>query len=968
MEAILEANLYREASGVLSIALQGALPSADMDAIEIDFTAPHRVALGPKLLDGHHRVLALRRLVTRELPHWVSFCKRIPVLVWTKANGDAMTAMDILHVGGFLNESTSTVKRHSVADYIHAAISTARAYVDTSPQLSLSELTVQELTNVIIQMKSIGKSSTQAGRYARIALRLASSDVVKDAVMKALNDPSMRVGIVHLAPSDLLTLNDEEFIFALEAVQYRLESGAPGRFDEIGGTFYRAARRMYHEVSQVAALNNMSMEDIRSVHVDFAGREQVPVPSFAALKLAKVNITDTDNDQGDRRRVSEFRKKLQRFTNLAVPSSNSGAAVETCAAAGTGDAAPAPSSAPHTHESDPGTPEAPLREGDAEGAEERGDSNDGASPAPAPVVAPGEGAREEAERTNTTRRSKRVRSAPSRTEEDPDFQGPAPKKRRVTSTKQTAAATGGASSAAGAGDDGSGDEYGEDDITGAQSNEEVDPGEGGPSADEVNEEESGTLYGSDPKYVELPRFDDDVPDSLPLDCADPVPNEDGERRAFGARMLLHSPTYANGCNVAKMHPGTLLKECFVPGEHRAHIFLKDVREVVTIVHQVFFRAGLNHLLRLGGTRQEMVYHGMHTVHTARSLLSESDEEFSPLFLEWTGSVASEELAQRELGLLHGRLMERGFVVFEGLVNDTHMPEKVPSAGCYLTECQTPRTVDGKEVQDLVLRPEYCLKVHEAVTALFAHMVGTFPSTADRGSGKTEREWMSIVNEGGSKEGRSKTTGAVRYMSTRERVMEYFEQSRELVGYARTRAVMDVYAGVLLRLILGISGDEDMLKIEMPRSGGRFLASVPGTQRQKAHMDFDVPCLDEVLEDRGVQGYFCMVTGPEDAELFIVKHAHRIVGIWRAWDASKLKSLNEGVSAELVKIPPYSCVLVRGDCVHFGAGFGDRDTEVVDGVLIRYHMYFIRSGIDIGDAVNWVDGFCPKVFDRAALEE
>ena len=118
------------------------------------------------------------------------------------------------------------------------------------------------------------------------------------------------------------------------------------------------------------------------------------------------------------------------------------------------------------------------------------------------------------------------------------------------------------------------------------------------------------------------------------------------------------------------------------------------------------------------------------------------------------------------------------------------------------------------------------------------------------------------------------------------------------------------------------------------------------------------------KDSGTAGYFAMATGEEEAEVFIVKHGHRIVNMLWASDVEKLPALNHTLRAEKVLIPPFSNIYVRGDCVHFGAGFKDHSSPGpgTKRVLIRYHIYFIPAGSQLGDVIHRVNNFNPGVWE------
>ena len=187
------------------------------------------------------------------------------------------------------------------------------------------------------------------------------------------------------------------------------------------------------------------------------------------------------------------------------------------------------------------------------------------------------------------------------------------------------------------------------------------------------------------------------------------------------------------------------------------------------------------------------------------------------------------------------------------------------------------------------------------------------------------------------------------------------ESATSVEHGRTRAVVHVLVGILVRFVLG-RDTKSSTGMAMPRTGGRFLVTVPGTRRQVSHTDFDVRSVEEIVEERGIPGYFAIVTGREEAEVFIVRHGQRIINLVWAMEPERLKELNRVARAELVKIPPLSCMLVRGDVVHFGAGWKDHEEVVESGVLARYHLYCVPENVELRNVVHLVEGYRPEIFE------
>lgn len=62
--------------------------------------------------------------------------------------------------------------------------------------------------------------------------------------------------------------------------------------------------------------------------------------------------------------------------------------------------------------------------------------------------------------------------------------------------------------------------------------------------------------------------------------------------------------------------------------------------------------------------------------------------------------------------------------------------------------------------------------------------------------------------------------------------------------------------------------------------------------------------------------------------------------------------------EMVKIPPWSVFISRGDVVHAGAAHADHGVDT-EGYIWRYHMYFVPRVYSLPDAVHLKEGFSPE---------
>ena len=322
-------------------------------------------------------------------------------------------------------------------------------------------------------------------------------------------------------------------------------------------------------------------------------------------------------------------------------------------------------------------------------------------------------------------------------------------------------------------------------------------------------------------------------------------------------------------------------------------------------------------------------------------------------------ASSPMLGQKYLGVLHGQLMEIGYCILEGVLND----EAVPN--CINTELHVPGMTSeavGFE-PDAAMSSEnapYSVKLFDVardarfnrqMDAMIKHLEDMFPTVEERKAGSRTTEWYSINNEWDDDLAReSAKAGRTRYMTDRSFLMEQMEQDRDMVEYTKIRAMLDARIAMGLHLVLAGTPGARMEEVWIPRSGGRFLATVPGAVRQKAHTDAHTRDEEEVRTDAGTPGFFAMATGSSEAEVFIVKHGHRVHNMVWASGEESTNALQRTLRAEKVIIPPFSVIFVRGDTVHFGAGWDDHSGSVPKGVLIRYHMYFVPGNSRLGDSI------------------
>jgi len=88
------------------------------------------------------------------------------------------------------------------------------------------------------------------------------------------------------------------------------------------------------------------------------------------------------------------------------------------------------------------------------------------------------------------------------------------------------------------------------------------------------------------------------------------------------------------------------------------------------------------------------------------------------------------------------------------------------------------------------------------------------------------------------------------------------------------------------------------------------------------------------------------------------HSHRIVA---STSHSNIRALSRGMVVNMIRIPPYSIFVGRGDVFHAGHGFDDYEE---DSGMLRYHMYFVPDGVSLPDGVHLLHAFRPTFVTEA----
>ena len=178
--------------------------------------------------------------------------------------------------------------------------------------------------------------------------------------------------------------------------------------------------------------------------------------------------------------------------------------------------------------------------------------------------------------------------------------------------------------------------------------------------------------------------------------------------------------------------------------------------------------------------------------------------------------------------------------------------------------------------------------------------------------------------------------------------------------SEVRAWLDVRLGQLLAFLdvwnnrPGIAKE----KMFMPKTGGRFLYTTKGCQRQFLHSDFNIePKEGQSLLDKDFNpGYLALCSGSQAVSLWVNKMGHVSLATMTGTDIRIISKANK---VRKIWIPPYSVLFASGYIPHAGASYEDMNGKS----LLRYHVYFIPEGYTLPDGVHFTPGYSPEFIEE-----
>lgn len=212
-------------------------------------------------------------------------------------------------------------------------------------------------------------------------------------------------------------------------------------------------------------------------------------------------------------------------------------------------------------------------------------------------------------------------------------------------------------------------------------------------------------------------------------------------------------------------------------------------------------------------------------------------------------------------------------------------------------------------------------------------------------------WKHIFNCGVEKDPEYARKGIGRYtVGVTDLVDRTIEQHPEIF---KRRLRVEAALGIIIEDIVQDANAE--VPLRFPVTGSRLLFQTRHAQPQLPHYDFGSveykggttpwsPGSDEL-------SYFAMLSGAEGFHLRIWKDGHRMM----YGPFSLVERIATTICSEVIYIPPYSGLLVRGDLPHAGVGGEEADgpqnpLRSNENMHIRFHIYVARHFERLKDGV------------------
>ena len=857
-----------------------------------------------RLVDGAHRLFAIRDNLAPNDPDWAMFMENFQEV--------------ILYMRRDLRKSTLSnlecVQIGTVLNNLSSAV-LRPSFADTiHTAVSQAILICEEYdaTWDTIPRAAIRKSLSfgmvrerQRARYAQIAMRFAPHPDLWKEFEAICNACGPRLGVSHMT-GDILRMKNEPLLFALGCLKCRVTDSVTGRFDDIASSFFELCMNVYKVLVECARLSKLDIARVYTMPITVASARQ-PVRLFAITKVGRFNLCSQSRGNPPLPATTVARTSTNLVNDLKKRLDSAGLKVRN---------------------------EGNFRR---QTPEERFEAR----------VNP-----------RSSVRIPRVR----RRQDESSPQGRSSKKRRNDESVVVFDSDDDDSAVIEVDQRGDSDVDVDDSVvtppprTPTQTrtprstvsidlDDDIEPPVR-PSRRQVREARNVVRDGQDDERDNDERFVDNIPVELPYGYNDPKDSTKALSTEQAFNLIAKSPS--QWCAEDAVHYRQLLGECYIPKEHRSHV-VTTAADFRTVHHLVHWTAAYNSVLS----------------GNPRPSASTPIEGASTVQRNWSTAMREEWRAKLYFAVKRTELRSNGFCILEGFTADALVPSTVPLGNGRLA-MDTPGVVevpeDGTRVRKMVDTSVYVNK--DAIPGLYNYWRGLFRDADPSATDGPDRLFSYIRNqtEEEDKINHEKAKPEGRYMTTCRGVMEALEKE-DSVEFARVRALLDLRLALSVRL-LDVCGAGDDCHI--PNTGGRALITLRAA-RQTFHADGWTMSVQEMATQTGKPGLFVISTEADESPLWVIRGSHTTFGLLWRFDKDLPTEVDKTMVAEKIIIPPWSVLVAIMDVAHAGPSWEDYSVPS-EKPSWRYHMYFLPRKFVLGNAIQIISGFNPRLLDNTVATE
>lgn len=869
----------------------------------------------------------------------------------------------MIAIAAQLNYISGTAKKVDFSDLLYCTYSTIRALGKRS-DVNLETVPCSTLAEAIHRLKALGQLGIrQVLRYTHIAARFLRNRQLFEYFTIAIQK-CLLIGVVHLCSPALLGMEDDMMKFALACLWNRLESSKEGHplneaFEKTSRSFYTCVYLMYTQVEKTAAANGMSAEMLLDMQMQTTPSTSCTLQNTIFSQLRTFNRMGTLMEQGhsNNARLHVLQKNLisifpdnigekvdalsQHFAEQTlrkedlkntpdVPSGvvKSEATIDRILVDEPHNKTPMPIESP-------GEPYGLETEVNVPKCDGKPNVVQLCSGKPIPIESPVQCKSKRRKRPHVTRRPDSFPSLDTPDTLRMDSVDDSHKictrlnvaKRRVCKTRRNTVRLSSTSQRTEILDIfrtmSRGEQWALLKLLANVTKSNLSP-ESTASTD---------IQRRDIEESNLP-FKDEVPETLPI----------GYENSMPCKTLPESPTKGIVRELIGLPPSqwprfvkindkqAWLNAIHIPEGHRAYFdSAVSISDLIATHHMTFLHAAFAYQRQDGGQA------GLKNRATRVEI---EESQFGPFNRgedeRWVHALASRFSAVMFFTQQSTLLSEKGFCILEGFLNDAIVP-------CKIGRFQTPH-INHKGFNFFLPLAE------EMERKLFMWF-----KRKNQRHGKNE-DWNAIFNFNPSHDRKASTRKIGRYATTIHGMTVSIEQSENRVWAVRSRALVDVRVGQIaagLKIVGGSNTYNKNISVHMPRTGGRWLYTTKNCERQRLHTDFKGLSREETISGTGNPGYFVLCSASEEVPLWVCEYSHRLIAASSERDVC---NLSRGTRVVMIKIPPLSIFVGRGDLYHAGASYDDSPSQ---SGLMRYHMYLAPDDYRLSDAVNYHPHFNPR---------